>query len=314
MKLRQLHYFAAIVESGSLSEAARRLHVVQPALSRSLSELEAELGTPLLVRSRVGVQATAAGELLHAQARLIARQVETAAALVRECGNQPAGKVTIGVLRSDAAVLAGPLFRALQQELPQVTAEIIVGYSSELRTQLRLAELDFTMLVATPDHKGDTPGDELRVERLCLLGRASVLPRNPGSVTLEQLEGVPLLLMTKRPAHKALLAAAATRGIGIRIIGGIDDTLSTMALCADGKAATLLTEGSATMLARRFGLRLAYLDEPALTRRIVVQAQPDLPRTAASLAAEAILRRLVLEQSLPDAGRARSRLASRRAG
>ena len=123
MKLRQLRYFAEIVESGSLSEASRRLHVVQPALSRSLADLEAELTTPLLVRSRVGVQPTAAGQLLHAQARLIARQVETAAALVRECGKHPQGKVSIGVLRSDASALAGVLFRTMQQELPLVTSE-----------------------------------------------------------------------------------------------------------------------------------------------------------------------------------------------
>ncbi len=301
MKLRQLRYFAEIVESGSLSEASRRLHVVQPALSRSLADLEAELATPLLVRSRVGVQPTAAGQLLHAQARLIARQVETAAALVRECGNTPQGKLSIGVLRSDAPALAGTLFRALQQELPLVTSEIIVGYSSDLLEHLRLAELDFTMYVATPDD-AHAPGTELRQERFCLLGPAPLMPTDGNSVTLDQLAGLPLLLTTKRPVHKALLFAAASRQIAINIVGGIDDSLATVELCAEGVAATLLPQASAMTLARRFGLHTALLDEPTLTRRVMLLAQPDVPRTAASLAAEHIVRRLAQAQlatSLP---------------
>ena len=61
MDLRQLRYFMAIVEQGSFSRAAEMLGVAQPALSLHVRHMEAELGTPLLVRSPQGVVATEAG-------------------------------------------------------------------------------------------------------------------------------------------------------------------------------------------------------------------------------------------------------------
>ena len=60
MDLRQLRYFAQIVESGSLSKASRQLFIAQPALSQQVSKLEEEVGKPLLNRSSKGVAPTRA--------------------------------------------------------------------------------------------------------------------------------------------------------------------------------------------------------------------------------------------------------------
>jgi LysR family nitrogen assimilation transcriptional regulator len=63
MEIRQLRYFVAIVDHGSLSRAARVLHIVQPALTQQIQSLEDELGTQLLHRSAQGMQATEAGKI-----------------------------------------------------------------------------------------------------------------------------------------------------------------------------------------------------------------------------------------------------------
>ena len=60
MHYRHLYYFVRIVEAGSFSQAARTIHVAQPALSQQIAELEASLGVPLLQRSARGVRPTAA--------------------------------------------------------------------------------------------------------------------------------------------------------------------------------------------------------------------------------------------------------------
>ncbi len=62
MKLTQLNYVAAIAEHGSLRAAARHLGVAQPAFSRSIAELERELGAPLFERRAKGMVATALGQ------------------------------------------------------------------------------------------------------------------------------------------------------------------------------------------------------------------------------------------------------------
>lgn len=58
MELRQLRYFVAVVECGSLSRAASMVHIVQPALSQQMGQLEQELGVQLLHRSVRGVTPT----------------------------------------------------------------------------------------------------------------------------------------------------------------------------------------------------------------------------------------------------------------
>ena len=65
MELRQFKYFVAIVDCGSLSRAAQQLFIAQSALSKQMAELEAELGTQLLLRSRNGVAMTEAGKVFY---------------------------------------------------------------------------------------------------------------------------------------------------------------------------------------------------------------------------------------------------------
>ncbi|MBC7286228.1 LysR family transcriptional regulator, partial [Hoeflea sp.] len=69
MDLRQLRYFQAIAETGSISAASQRLNVAQPALSLHLRNMEEHLGTRLVLRGPRGVQLTEAGEMLRARAR-----------------------------------------------------------------------------------------------------------------------------------------------------------------------------------------------------------------------------------------------------
>ena len=80
MELRQLRYFVNVVDMGSLSKAAARLSVTQPSLSQQISNMEYQLGVPLLLRSSSGVRPTDAGAKLYHHARLVLRQMQDLAA------------------------------------------------------------------------------------------------------------------------------------------------------------------------------------------------------------------------------------------
>ena len=83
MDLRHLRYFHAIAEELSFSRAAKRLNIVQPALSRALKELEAELGTELLARTKRSVALTAAGRVLLDDTALLLERLEQTVRRVR---------------------------------------------------------------------------------------------------------------------------------------------------------------------------------------------------------------------------------------
>jgi DNA-binding transcriptional LysR family regulator len=69
MELRHLRYFRAVAESRGFREAARRLHIVQPALSQTVSDLEQELGVQLLVRNSRTMRLTSEGEIFLEEAK-----------------------------------------------------------------------------------------------------------------------------------------------------------------------------------------------------------------------------------------------------
>ena len=149
MDLRKLRYFAGVVEARSMSKAADRLHVAQPALSKSLRSLEDEFGTSLLKRSPQGVAATEAGLRLYEHCQILFKQVDRARFDVLRAVEQPSGLVTLGMPHSLMAVLALPLLRAATQRLPDVRMELKQEQSHVLAAAVRSQKLDFAV-VAQP--------------------------------------------------------------------------------------------------------------------------------------------------------------------
>ena len=97
MDIRHLRYFLAVADSGSVAAAARRLHIVQPALSRQIRDLEDELGAPLFSRSAKGVELTAAGEQFALDARRLLIDMESARQRALRVARGGAGSLRIGI-------------------------------------------------------------------------------------------------------------------------------------------------------------------------------------------------------------------------
>ena|ERR1700720_1200181 len=109
MELRHLRYFIAVASNLSLSEASRRLHVAQPAISQTILDLENELGAKLLSRNSRGVELTAAGDAFLAEAKAVMLRVDGARIVA-----QRASKGEIGCLRVEfLPCAAGPFIPAL---------------------------------------------------------------------------------------------------------------------------------------------------------------------------------------------------------
>jgi DNA-binding transcriptional LysR family regulator len=100
MELRQLEYFAAVAADLNFSRAAQRIHVVQSALSASVSRLEKELGVELFDRSKRQIALTAAGEVFLQHAREVILTAQRARSSIEEHRGELTGTVTLGTLMS----------------------------------------------------------------------------------------------------------------------------------------------------------------------------------------------------------------------
>jgi len=91
VSLAQIRYFVAVAEEGNVGRAAERLHLAQPPLSRQIQALEAEIGTPLFVRTPRGMRLLPSGEAFLDRARRILNAVDEASAAARAAGSGGSG-------------------------------------------------------------------------------------------------------------------------------------------------------------------------------------------------------------------------------
>lgn len=141
IKLRHIQAFVEIVRQRSLKRAAERLLLTQPAMSRTLAELEDIAGASLLTRGRAGVTLTAQGELLFrfAQSSLAELERGLAGVAQAEAGVQ---RLALGVLPSVATRLMPAVAQELARLAPGLILTIADGPHDQMTAQLRAGQLD----------------------------------------------------------------------------------------------------------------------------------------------------------------------------
>lgn len=143
MKLSQLRNVTAIAERGSLRGAARALGLAQPALTRSVHELEHELGAALFERGRRGMTLTPAGEAFVRRANLILGDVRRAREEVQQMSGSTQGTVVAGLSFAAHVALLPHSLRRFRKRYPQVFLRLIEGFFPTLEAGLKDGSVDF---------------------------------------------------------------------------------------------------------------------------------------------------------------------------
>ncbi|MFH8735185.1 LysR family transcriptional regulator [Streptomyces sp. NPDC017964] len=178
MDRRHLQYFLAVVEAGSISAAARKLRISQPAVSQSIKELEHDLGSPLFQRGH-RLSLTHAGRALVGPARRTLSSFEVARAAVQEVDHLATGRVDLAVVAAYAVDPVLPLVRRFRARYPGVRIAIHEGPAGEEGFgALRRAEAE---LLVT-DHPA--PYAKHEAVRLALQPMQAVFP--PGTENLPE--------------------------------------------------------------------------------------------------------------------------------
>lgn len=145
MRIPQIRYFLAAVDGGSMRAAARRTGITQPAMTKSLRQLEDGLGAQLFLRSARGIALTAAGRAFLARARVVDAELRRAGEdLAQLHGGGAGGSVAMGIAPPISLVVpdAMALFR---RRFPDARVRIVEGVRTALLGPLREEQLDFVV-------------------------------------------------------------------------------------------------------------------------------------------------------------------------
>lgn len=194
MDLRQLRYFKAIIEEGTITGAARKLHISQPPLSSQMHLLEKELGSTLFERGARQIVPTEAGSRLY---RYALEMLELESAAREEISNLKTGHqgiLHLGMVSSGGHEKLYGLLREFKSRYPHIQVKVHEGNSYELLEQLRKGKLDVSLLRSPFSLYGlDLVPLEKTSMAVGLSGKA--FPSfQPGPFLLKDLTGLPLIL------------------------------------------------------------------------------------------------------------------------
>ncbi len=277
MELRQLRYFVAVAEAGSLTRASAELHIAQQSLSQQIRTLEAQLGARLFERSSRGVELTDAGAVLLREARPVLARAERAAEAVRRAARGEQGELRVGFLSTVANYFMPPVVRAFRERHPGVSLHTEDLTIAALVGGLREGTLDAGL--SRPPLVADLATEVVLREPV-----AAVLPEGHplaerAELTLADLADEPWVLTPRAswpPWHRLYDEDFARAGYRPRVVQRGTTPQGLLALVAAGVGVTRLTLSSRTL--RDGGV--AFVPLAGEEARVVLVWREDAPNPA----------------------------------
>lgn len=235
LNLRTLRYFVAVVDAGSLTAAALAIPIAQPALTRQMRDLEAEMGVQLLQRLPRGVRLTQAGVTFYESAqRMLAEAARLSQKLARSQQSTQA-TVVLGASPTLARVLLPGLFETCMNTLDGIVLRTREAFTPQLLDWLERGVIDMA-IVTNPDTGRPLLLQPLLAEPFALVSHASM--RIGPVVLVHQLARIPLLMTS---LHRGIVERQlAQLGKQLNVQAEIDSVDSIRELVSRGRWATIM--------------------------------------------------------------------------
>jgi LysR family nitrogen assimilation transcriptional regulator len=277
VNLVQLRYFIKVAGTKSFTRAAVELGVAQPAITRQIKMLEAELGGELLVRHRRGVEVTDVGALFLDRAEFILRAIDQARVETMDLSGAPSGSIRVGCAPAlSCHLMIGPL-RLFTTRYPNVGIELQESISDQLYRAVIADQLDIAVLSARP-HEPYLQFTPLFSEEIWLFGPPGLVGRK-GRVSLDRLAKVPLLLARRtNPARQLIERRMADAGLRMNVAIETDSVQVIRELVVQGVGCATAPYLSFADHVRRGDMRGGPIENVTITRSLVRRKDRPLSR------------------------------------
>ena len=197
MEIRVLRYFLTVAKVGSITGAAKYLHLTQPTLSRQLQDLEKELGQKLLIRTNHNITLTPEGIILRKRAEEILDMVEKTEKEFSALKEDIAGEIHIGSGETEALQHIAKIINQMRKTHPNIIFHMQSGIHEDVTEKLDKGLLDFGIVMQ--------PSDPVKYDKITLstkdcwgivMRKDSPLSKK-NYVEFSDLENIPLILSRK---------------------------------------------------------------------------------------------------------------------
>lgn len=281
MEIRQLRYFNAVVEEGTVTGAAKKLNMTQPPLTAQLHSLEEELGCSLFRHEGRRLYLTEAGHTFYQRSCAILGMCSATAAEMENFRSGNTGTLRIGVVSSVQGTLFMDWITHFADQHPSIRYEIYTSNTYHLLERLRLSQLDLA-IVRTPFSAPDMEILPVREEAMMAVGLSSRLDSfltTKNIISVCELAQYPLILY--RRWEEILRSRFEAAGCIPQIRCCNDDAQTTLALAENGLGIGILP-ASAIYHLNNPRLTVLKIEDAALSTEIAVlcKSKEQLPQVA----------------------------------
>ncbi|WP_042703413.1 LysR family transcriptional regulator, partial [Azospirillum sp. B506] len=312
-KLDQLRYFVEAVKCGSISAAARKVRLAQPAYSAHIKALEEELGVRLFERSTKGVHLTEAGERLFNGALSLFRHVEQVREEAANAAGELTGEVRIVLAASVAPLLAGKLFWEVRRTYPRVRLVILDLMRVASENLVTSRQVDFALLpnIATLAGAASQP---VIAQELYLIGRTPPQAAD-GEIDFHDVVEYPLVMGDRKNQLRVDLENTAAReGHRIRIAIEQDSLSVLRSIILNGPVYTVAPYSAFISEIDAGALTATRIVNPSIERTLSFVWHDSSNLSASARAVMALLHRRIGEMVRDGNLRGRSFLGRNRPG
>ncbi len=296
VNLKQLEYFVGVAELGSFSKAALVLNIAQPALSRQVRLLEADLRSNLFMRTGRGVVLTEAGKRLFDHSRGILELVSRVREDIDATREEPSGRIVVGLPPSMGRLLVLPLVEQFSKTIPKARMAIVEGLSAHLAEWIATGRVDVGLLY-NPEPQPALEIAPILDERLCLVSPAGkAVAKAEETITMAELAKLPLVLPERTHFIRRLLETrAAMSGHKLRVAYEVSSVPSILELVGAGFGHAVLAESALATHPQPQRFRLRPLVEPGVSSELCLVVSAHKAATPLARHVQRMLRELVVQ-------------------
>jgi len=281
--LRQLEIFVTIVDTGSFTKAAEKLHVAQPSISQQVRMLEEELGERLLFRMRNRkMYLTEAGKVVKKHADSVLRQTEILRMEVSGLTREPTGEIHIGIGGHQLTSMIAPTLREFHKKFPKIRVDIANATSPRILELLKSNRLDLG-IVTLPISEKELQTEVLFVEEMVVVVRKYDPLAAKRFVSPSEIAKIPLVLYDKTTSSRGLLDEFFRKeNIEPNIVLELSSVEAMETMVEAGFGASIIPASAAKVAPYRDKLHSLRIRDRPLTREVGVATSQfsRLPRVA----------------------------------